>query len=99
MKTSLAVLCGVAIGLILFVSYSRLATEPRSADAEGGLHILVLCSTCTYGDPQAGSVGAYILDENNGKVWFYQNGIDSGSEPKLLGTLPELGKAMVPAAK
>lgn len=85
--------------LVVFLVVAAAFLGGRStpqAESPAKVNVVVVCVKCIPDDmPQEGyNAGNILLDQNTGKLWFYP-ALSPGVKPRLLGTIGELGQAVL----
>lgn len=87
--------CVVVLGLATGIaSIAVQSIAPYTYGQASRLNVVVLCASCALGSPEMRNTGPFLLDQNNGAVWFYPGGLESQKAPVYLGKLTELGKPL-----
>jgi hypothetical protein len=72
------------------------SAAPIGESKSGPWDVVVLCESCTFpGLPEDGHL--VLMDSQTGQIWAYSNPAVVGqADPICLGTLPAVGKRIVP---
>ena|SRR5216684_1527443 len=96
MKRIMSITIGSVLAFAGFIACTRMTSPKQTVHAAGGFNLVVLCASCAPGNGNDRDlVGTVVLDQNTGKVWHYPESVLFGkTEPRLLGKMTEVGKAL-----